>query len=189
MLMLPVVMAVLLLLAFWSALGCDSLRDFSYSRLEELCESHKVPERFGKVLKEQGSALLVLEFVLTSVTLVLSGVICIWIGWPVVADGHTAPRIGWNYVLEYAGFALLVLFFADVLPQKTSCFVGGPSSKCCRRFFVLLYGLRINSIAMRIASPVEPNPWTTMPLFWKRTFDPLSKKASEKGCWSRGPQS
>ncbi len=116
MLMLPVVMAVLLLLAFWSALGCDSLRDFSYSRLEELCESHKVPERFGKVLKEQGSALLVLEFVLTSVTLVLSGVICIWIGWPVVADGLTAPRIGWNYVLEYAGFALLVLFFADVLP-------------------------------------------------------------------------
>ena len=113
MLLLPVVIFVLLLLAFWSALGCDSLRDFSYSRLEELCEANNVPERFGKVLKEQGSALLVLEFTLTSVTLALSGLICVWIGWPV---GEMTLAIGWKFVLQYAGFALLTFFFADVLP-------------------------------------------------------------------------
>lgn len=116
MLLLPVVIIVLLLLAFWSALGCDSLRDFSYSRLQELCESNKVPDRFGKILKEQGPALLVLEFVLTTVTLALSGVICIWIGWPIVADGQMSQRIGWSFVFEYACFALLVYLFADVLP-------------------------------------------------------------------------
>ena len=105
------------LLAFWSALGCDSLRDFSYSRLQELCEINKVPHRFGKVLKEQGSALLVLEFMLTCVTLVLSGLICIWIGWPIVTDGQATQQIGWTIViLQYAGFALLTFFFADVLP-------------------------------------------------------------------------
>ncbi len=116
MLVLPTMIVVLLLLAFWSALGCDALRDFSYSRLQELCETHGVPERFGKVLKEQGPALLVLEFVLTSVTLALSGLICIWIGWPIVADGLMTQRIGWTFVLQYAAFALLIFFFADVLP-------------------------------------------------------------------------
>ncbi|MBS0202535.1 MAG: HlyC/CorC family transporter [Planctomycetes bacterium] len=114
--MLPVVIFILLLLAFWSALGCDSLRDFSYSRLEELCEANGVPDRFGKVLKEQGAALLVLEFVLTSVTLALSGIICVWIGWPIVADGQMTQRIGWTFILQYATFALLTFFFADVLP-------------------------------------------------------------------------
>lgn len=114
-LLLPVVIFVLLLLAFWSALGCDSLRDFSYSRLEELCEAGKVKDRFSQILKEQGSALLVLEFMLTSVTLSLSGLICFWIGWPVV-EGQMTPRIGWSLVLEYAAFALLIFFFADVLP-------------------------------------------------------------------------
>lgn len=116
MLVLPFVIVLLLLLAFWSALGCDSLRDFSYSRLEELCQSHGVPERFGRVLKEQGPALLVLEFLLTSVTLSLSGLICIWIGWPIIADGQMTPRIGWSFILQYAGWALLIFLFADVLP-------------------------------------------------------------------------
>lgn len=116
MLLLPVVIFILLLLAFWSALGCDSLRDFSYSRLEELCEANGVPDRFGKVLKEQGAALLVLEFVLTSVTLALSGVICIWIGSPIVVDGQMTQHIGWSFVLQYAVCALLTFFFADVLP-------------------------------------------------------------------------
>ena len=116
MLLLPTMIVVLLLLAFWSALGCDALRDFSYSRLQELCEAHGVPERFGKILKEQGPALLVLEFVLTSVTLALSGLICIWIGSPIVADGLMSQRIVWTFVLQYAAFALLIFFTADVLP-------------------------------------------------------------------------
>ena len=116
MTLLPAIIFALLLLAFWSALGCDSLRDFSYSRLEELCVSHGVPERFGKIRKEQGAALLVLEFMLTSVTLVLTGSICIYIGWPMVADGEPSGRIAWTFVLQYAGFALLAFLFADVLP-------------------------------------------------------------------------
>lgn len=116
MVFLPLVIFTLLLLAFWSALGCDSLRDFSYSRLEELCNDHQVPDRFGKILKEQGSALLVLEFMLTSVTLVLSGLICVWIGWPTIREGQSDLRIGWTFVLQYAAFALLTFFFADVLP-------------------------------------------------------------------------
>lgn len=113
---LPSLLAVLWVLAFWSALGCDSLRDFSYSRLEGLCKDQGVPDRFSRILKEQGPALLALEFLLTSVTLVLSATLCVWIGWPLVADGEVTVRIGWKFVLEYAGFALLTFLAADVLP-------------------------------------------------------------------------
>ena len=113
---LPTLLVVLWLLAFWSALGCDALRDFSYSRLESLCKDRGVPERFGSILKEQGQALLALEFLLTSVTMVLAAVLCIWIGWPMVADGEPTRRIAWKFVLQYAGFAMLTFLAADVLP-------------------------------------------------------------------------
>lgn len=112
---LPTILVVLWLLAFWSALGCDSLRDFSYSRLEELCKERGVPERFSAILKEQGPALLALEFLLTSVTLVLAAVLCVWIGWPIVTGGPV-QRIAWQFVLEYAGFAVLTFLAADLLP-------------------------------------------------------------------------
>ena len=113
---LPTLIVVLWLLAFWSALGCDSLRDFSYSRLEALCKERGVSDRFSRILKEQGQALLALEFLLTSVTLVLAAVLCVWIGWPMVADGEPTRLIPWQFVLQYAGFALLTFFAADVLP-------------------------------------------------------------------------
>ena len=116
MMLLPTFLVVLWLLAFWSALGCDSLRDFSYSRLEDLCQQKGVPDRFSRILKEQGQALLALEFLLTSVTLVLAAMLCVWIGWPKVAEGTAAHRIVWQFVAEYAGFALLTFLAADVLP-------------------------------------------------------------------------
>ena len=116
MIVLPTFLVVLWLLAFWSALGCDSLRDFSYSRLEDLCQQQGVPDRFGRILKEQGQALLALEFLLTSVTLVLAAMLCVWIGWPKVAEGTAPHQIVWQFVVEYAGFALLTFLAADVLP-------------------------------------------------------------------------
>ena len=113
---LPTLLVALWLLAFWSALGCDSLRDFSYSRLEGLCKERGVPERFSHILKEQGQALLALEFLLTSVTLVLAAVLGVWIGWPIGAEGEPTGLIPWKFILGYAGFAILTFLAADVLP-------------------------------------------------------------------------
>ena len=59
---------LLMAVACWSALGCDALREFSYSRLEELCVKRGVADRFGQILKMQGQALLALEFLLTLAT-------------------------------------------------------------------------------------------------------------------------
>jgi len=53
------------IILLWSALGCYALRDFSYSRLETLCEASGQTDRFRDVLRRQEMAQLVLETVLT----------------------------------------------------------------------------------------------------------------------------
>lgn len=106
----------LMLLACWSALGCDALRDFSYSRLEGLCQKRNVPDRFGQILKMQGPALLALEFLLTLSTLGLATILCIWIGWPTTGEERQPIGNIFEFVLRYAAFAALVFVAADLLP-------------------------------------------------------------------------
>jgi len=114
--MLPGLVFVLMLIACWSALGCDALREFSYSHLEDLCNKRGVPDRFGQILKRQGQALLALEFLLTMATLGLATILCIWIGWPDI-DLRESPDGGtFQFVLRYAFFAALAFIAADLLP-------------------------------------------------------------------------
>ena len=116
MIILPVMIFVLMLVACWSALGCDALREFSYSRLEELCLKRGVKDRFGQILKMQGQALLALEFLLTLSTLGLATILCSWIGWPVVEAGQSLGGGTIEFVLRYAFFAVLAFVAADLLP-------------------------------------------------------------------------
>ena len=114
--MLPVMVFVLMAIACWSALGCDALREFSYSRLEELCSKRAVADRFGQILKKQGEALLALEFLLTMSTLGLATILCCWIGWPQVDAGQSADAGTMQFILRYAFFAALAFIAADLLP-------------------------------------------------------------------------
>ena len=114
--MLPLMIFVLMMIACWSALGCDALREFSYSRLEDLCSKRGVPDRFGQILKMQGQALLALEFLLTLSTLGLATILCSWIGWPVVGDVSSFNSSAFTFVLRYAAFAVMAFVAADLLP-------------------------------------------------------------------------
>ena len=102
--------------ACWSALGCDALRDFSYSRLEELCAKRGVAARFGLILKMQGQALLALEFLLTLSTLGLAAALCSWIGWPEVDARQSLGGGTIQFLVRYAFFAALTFIAADLLP-------------------------------------------------------------------------
>ena len=119
---LQVMVFMLMATACWSALGCDALREFSYSRLEELCEKRGVANRFGEILKKQGEALLALEFLLTMSTLGLAAVLCYWIGWPNQApQGNESLQSSpansqLQFILNYAFFAALAFVAADLLP-------------------------------------------------------------------------
>ena len=114
--MLPVLVFILMVIACWSALGCDALREFSYSRLEELCSKRGVASRFGQILKRQSEALLALEFLLTMSTLGLATILCCWIGWPHVDANHSVDSGTFQFILKYAFFAALAFVAADLLP-------------------------------------------------------------------------
>ena len=114
--MLPVMVFVLMLVACWSALGCDALREFSYSRLEELCTKRGAANRFGQILKMQGQALLALEFLLTLSTLGLATILCSWIGWPFIHAEQSPSGGSTQILMHYAFFAVLAFTAADLLP-------------------------------------------------------------------------
>ena len=54
----------LLLFLPHGALICYSFREYSFSRLEELCDRHGRPERFRAILDRQESALWCSSFVI-----------------------------------------------------------------------------------------------------------------------------
>jgi putative hemolysin len=106
---LPWLLCGLLALLFWASFGCYALRDFAYSRLEDLSERRGIPERFREILTQQAQALLALELVVTLCTLAIAVLVWVWRGgWP---NGELLVR-----GLEYALAAGVVLLVGDLLP-------------------------------------------------------------------------
>uniref|UniRef100_A0A7C2K2X7 HlyC/CorC family transporter n=1 Tax=Schlesneria paludicola TaxID=360056 RepID=A0A7C2K2X7_9PLAN len=105
-------LAGLLVLVAWAALGCYALRDFAYSRLEELCERHGVPDRLRSIMMQQDQALLVLEVLLTVATLGASITVCRWLGGPLDDSAAEIARVVFEYVLS----AIAVVIAADLIP-------------------------------------------------------------------------
>lgn len=63
----PLVLGLLTILGFLVAWGCYSLRDFSRSQLEEVCERGGKNDRFGVILRTQEHALVAADIVLAIV--------------------------------------------------------------------------------------------------------------------------
>ena len=140
--LLPILVFVLMAIACWSALGCDALREFSYSRLKDLCSKRGGADRFGQILKQQGEALLALEFLLTMATLGLAAVLCCWIGWvgwPLPVSDPAALTTPAQFIVRYALFAILVFIAADLLPW-TIARVASENFLC--QFWPMIQGLQ-----------------------------------------------
>ncbi|ODA28019.1 hypothetical protein A6X21_14240 [Planctopirus hydrillae] len=105
-----------LLVACWSALGCYALRDFSYSRLEEICNQRGRSQRFSEILRQQESALLGLELLLSLSTLCVAASVGLGIGWPRAQEAALTQSFPWDFVAEYVFLVLAVLLVADILP-------------------------------------------------------------------------
>lgn len=112
----PIVIVTLLLIACFSAMGCYALRDFTYSRLEEICQQRGKPERFSQIMKQQEAALLALELLLSLSTLAVAAALCMGIGWPQAQLAAENKSVLWLFVGEYVLFAIAVLLAADILP-------------------------------------------------------------------------
>lgn len=102
----------LVLCVFWAALGCYSLRDFAYSRLEQLCEERGRPERFRSILTQQDPATLVLELLVTVGTLGIGVCLFLWLGGPDKLRLMPVSLI----LIEYAAALLVLWLIIDILP-------------------------------------------------------------------------
>lgn len=92
------------------ALACYSLRDFSYSRLEDLCQRRGKPERFRTILEDHDSTLLVLELCRTVLLLITSAALCLWLGFALNSGEF------WQELLQYALWTVPMLLAADLAP-------------------------------------------------------------------------
>lgn len=110
---IPQFFVVWLVLLAACALACYSLRDFSYSRLEDLCQRRGVPDRFRTILQDRDSTLLVMEVCRTVLLLITSAALCLWIGFASPA-GEAAAF--WQKVWQYFVWVVPTLLAADLAP-------------------------------------------------------------------------
>lgn len=111
---LPAAAGLLLGLTFLSALAGYCLREFSFRRLEDICERHGHPERFGLIVKRSERALLTAEMLSTLCLLALVGLLPIGFGlWHLPADA--AEWTAW--VIALAGLVVTLLLAVVVLPR------------------------------------------------------------------------
>lgn len=106
---------LLLTLLASCAFGYYSLRDFSYSRLEEACQRRGRPERFRTILDHRDATLLALEF---CATFLLLAIAIVYGGR--IDFGAAEPRFDdlefWKLALRYVGFIVLILFTVVLAP-------------------------------------------------------------------------
>jgi len=106
--------ALLVVVDFLILLATSSLRDFSRSRLDEICLAKDRRDRFGDVLRWDEEVLLVCELLAVLLTAVLVGVLVHW------GEFFTLPKPDWQewllYIARVAGTAIALLVFAVVLP-------------------------------------------------------------------------
>ncbi len=103
------------------ALLCFSLRDFSRSRLEEICKQHDRLDRFGQILRNSERALLLLELLLLLVVIA-----CAWSAARsrAFASFGVPQSTDWLLIAEWlirlAGMSLLVSMLYIVMPWTVS---------------------------------------------------------------------
>jgi putative hemolysin len=92
----------------WAAFGCSALREFSYSRLEALCDRYRRPLRFRSILTDQDQTLLAVELLRTVGVLMTGTLLAGWLGAPV--EWQPGPVSLWllEYFVNGTGLALFI---------------------------------------------------------------------------------
>ena len=108
---LPASAGLLLVLSFAASLAGYSLRNFSFSRLDEICTRAGRSDRFGRILRYYEPALIAAELLSAVLTLAFVAAVLIWTG-----DGGPFPSelFGWA-VLAIEVLVALVAWLAIVV--------------------------------------------------------------------------
>lgn len=101
--------------------GCYSLRDFSRSRLEEICSNRGRPERFGVILRLNAGVLLGLEILKAALWVALVSIILR--AWSL--DWGESDSLAWLEIVKDLGlFVTLAVCFGVVVPWGMSRVAG-----------------------------------------------------------------
>jgi putative hemolysin len=115
---------LLLLINFFLAWSCYSLRDFSRSRLDEICRSHGKKDRFSTILRRYEQALLALELLYTLTLAAVVATIIYWSGiWQVIEAGP--DWLGWLAVVSQVIVGAAFLILALIVVPWTMARVAG----------------------------------------------------------------
>ncbi|MEZ6068189.1 MAG: hemolysin family protein [Planctomycetaceae bacterium] len=101
------------------SVACYSLRNFSRSRLQQICRDRQNPDRFGEVLKQDEPALRACE--LLQWTLATIGIVFLCRRWLSVVDADDAP---FTFFSELALLLLAVWFGLIAFPWAFSLVAG-----------------------------------------------------------------
>ncbi len=144
----PWLIGLLLTVQACCALAYYSLRDFSYSRLEEECRRRRRPKRFRDILDQQESTLFALEFYATFLLLALAILYCRRVGFP-GGDWRFDDWQLWRLLMQYAGFIAVVLTVGVMAPWVLSR-VGGEWA-LCRLWPAMNLARRLNLPVLSVA--------------------------------------
>lgn len=159
---IPIVSGVCLGGAFVLSAAAYSLRNFSRSRLQQVCKDRNKPQRFGDILKWDEDALLACELLLAVVGTIGVAVATQWL---TPDEGIVSWRAAWRMV----GLIFLSLFGVVAIPWSLSLVVG---EWFLYRSWPLILGLTtltrpvltictaINTLFHRVAGREDPAPDT-----------------------------
>ncbi|MEX0702424.1 MAG: hemolysin family protein [Planctomycetales bacterium] len=119
---LSAAIGALLVVDFLAAVAAGSLREFSFSQLEEVCRAHGREDRFGRILKRHEPARLLSEALFVLATVGLAAILFVTLDW-----GRPPEGGGWDWTAYVAEFVLLVsayLALLVVLPWTVARVVG-----------------------------------------------------------------
>ena len=111
--------AALLLLVLYASIACYSLRDFSRTELDELCEQRGNANRFLDILRKREPALVACETVLGLSSLVYVSIVII--KWDLLLQSgvHPTSFSPWfDFGMRWVGFVLSLLVFGIVFPRS-----------------------------------------------------------------------
>jgi putative hemolysin len=97
------------------SLAAYSLRNFSRSRLQQICRDRQQPDRFGEILRDDEEVLLACE--LLAIGLLAIGLTCLGLLW---FDARVAAANPWLFALKALGLALGAVIGVVALPWAFS---------------------------------------------------------------------
>jgi len=115
---MAIIAGLLYVFDFFAAVACYSLRDFSRSRLADVCERRANLARFGRILKLYERALLATDVVNVLVTVALIGVCAVWLD--LLPRDVLEPRTEWLLAGRWLVLLALLLLGSVFIPWTAS---------------------------------------------------------------------